>query len=77
MSNYDTEFYPQLPNIDGREEFERLLRGDVGVVSIGRPVIFRRMLDSHCACWDEKTGGPVAYCSYCRVEAHIKRVYVY
>src|SRR5581483_8525537 len=61
----DTEFYPTLPNISLRDEFERLLRGDVGVVGIGRPVILRRLTNDKCGCWDDKTGGPLYYCSYC------------
>ena len=37
----DGQFYPNVSNIDGREQFERLLRGDVGVSPIGRDVILR------------------------------------
>jgi hypothetical protein len=59
------EFYPTLPNIDLRAEFERLLNGDVGVVGIGRPVILRRLTNDKCECWDSGKGGPIAYCSYC------------
>jgi hypothetical protein len=62
---YLDNLYPQVPNIDGRDQFERLLRGDVGVIAIGRDAILRRMTDQNCACWDGVTGGPVAFCSYC------------
>lgn len=60
-----SDFYPELSNIDGRAEFERILRGDVGVVGIGRPAIYRYLTDDHCACWDNVSGGPLAYCGYC------------
>jgi hypothetical protein len=59
------DFYPKLTNLDGRAEFERLLRGDIGLAPIGRQVILRRLTNEHCACWDEKSGGPIAFCSYC------------
>ena len=41
MGIFDGDFYPNLANIDGRAEFERLLRGDVGIAPIGRPVRLR------------------------------------
>jgi hypothetical protein len=68
--SYMDEFFPVLSNIDGRNEFERLIYGDVGVVRIGRPVILRRLSNRHCACWDGLTGGPVNYCSYCKGEGY-------
>ncbi len=67
---YLDEMYPSTPNIDGRGEFERLLRGDIGVVRIGRDVILRRVSNVHCACWDGLTGGPIACCSYCNGEGY-------
>lgn len=48
MPFYDESFYPSVPNIDGRAEFERLLRGDVGLPRIGRPVLLRLLTDTHC-----------------------------
>jgi hypothetical protein len=49
---YLDSLYPQVPNIDGRDQFERLLRGDVGVIAIGRDAILRRMTDqSRAARW--------------------------
>src|ERR1035437_2634111 len=68
--SYMDEFFPVLSNIDGRNEFERLIYGDVGVVRIGRPVILRRLSNCHCACWDGVTGGPISYCSYCKGEGY-------
>lgn len=67
---YLDNLYPVLANIDGREEFEKTLYGDVGSPGIGRPFILRRLSDVHCACWDALTGGPIAYCSYCNGEGY-------
>jgi hypothetical protein len=36
MEDYEGSFYPTVSNIDGRDEFERLLRGDVMLPGIGR-----------------------------------------
>jgi hypothetical protein len=43
VEDYRDVFYPTVSNIDGREQFELLLRGDVGMPAIGRKAILRRM----------------------------------
>lgn len=48
MEDYQDSFYPTMPNIDGRDEFERLLRGDIGLPGIGRTAILRRVTDTQC-----------------------------
>ncbi len=65
MEDFRDAFYPTVSNIDGREQFELLLHGDIGTPPIGRKAILRRMTDTPCACWDGVTGGPVYYCAYC------------
>jgi hypothetical protein len=43
VEDYRDAFYPTVSNIDGREQFELLLRGDIGLPAIGRKAILRRM----------------------------------
>jgi hypothetical protein len=70
MDDFRDSFYPTIANIDGRDQFERLLRGDIGLPAIGRQAILRRMTNTPCACWDGVTGGPIYYCSYCQGEGY-------
>lgn len=66
------EFYPQMSNIDLREEMHSILFGSHELVPNGRPLLVRELSDEHCpVCWDEQTGGPkLAHCDYCDGEGY-------
>lgn len=65
------ELYPDLPNIDLREELAALLYGRVDVIAQGRPFILRRIADAKCVCFDTTTGGSkTPNCRYCGGEAY-------
>lgn len=56
---------------DLREEFAALLLGSFDEPGIGRPVIYRKLSDTNCSCWDGLTGSPDPNCKYCQGEGYL------
>lgn len=60
-----TNYYPEMSNFDLREEFEQMIMGSFEAPGIGRPVVYRKLSDINCKCWDGLTGSPDPNCIYC------------
>ena len=75
VNNNAMKFFPDLQNIDMREELAAILYGREDVTQQGRLVIHRRILDETCpACWDPNTmGSRRPNCSYCQGESRMFR----
>lgn len=63
-----TQYYQDPQGFDLREEMTNTLHGDYQHPGIGRPVMVRRLTDTHCVCWDGLTGSPLPSCKYCQGE---------
>jgi hypothetical protein len=64
------DFYQQTQGYDLRDELAEMLHGGYQTVPIGRPVILRKISDTHCACWNELTGSPDPSCRACQGEGY-------
>jgi hypothetical protein len=65
------DLYPEMTNIDLREEFHAILYGRVDLLPQGRPMIIRKMTDTKCVCFDATSGGSkTPFCRYCGGEAY-------
>lgn len=64
------DFYPQISNVDFREEFSAVLRGRIDIVAQGREVLFRFLTDTPCICYNTQTGSGTLGCSYCQGEGY-------
>lgn len=63
--------YPDMHNIDLRDEMHALLFGRADFMAQGRPFILRVMTDTRCVCWDEVSGGSkYPNCRYCGGETY-------
>jgi hypothetical protein len=61
-------FYPEMMAFDLREEFEWMLLGNFEEPGVGRPILYRKLTDIFCLCWDGLTGSPDPNCVYCQGE---------
>jgi hypothetical protein len=64
------DFYPNLSSVDLRDEMHGLLFGTPDQPPQGIPVILRLLSDTHCACWDQTSGGSRGHCPYCQGEGY-------
>lgn len=65
------ELYPDLTNIDLREELAAILYGRVDIIAQGRGFILRQLTDAKCVCWDTTSGGSkTPNCRYCDGEGY-------
>lgn len=65
------DLWPDMLNIDLREELHALLFGRVDLIAQGRPFVLRQMTDTQCICFDPATGGcKTPNCRYCKGEAY-------
>lgn len=65
------DFYPDMTNIDLREEMHALLFGRVDLLPQGRPFVLRKLTDTKCVCWDATSGGSkTPNCRYCGGEGY-------
>lgn len=81
MSNW--EYFPDnLVGVDLRDHLNTFLYGGLGEPPKGRPVIFRKMTDTPCVCFNTKTDSGNPHCRYCQGEGYqfheekVDRVYI-
>jgi hypothetical protein len=65
------DMYPEMTAIDLREWFDRIMQGDFEEAGIGRPVIYRKLSNTKCQCFDANQGSPDPNCVYCNGEGYL------
>lgn len=71
ISQFNGSFYPEMTTFDLRKEFSDLLLGTFEEPGIGRPVIYRKLSNTTCACFDKLNGSPDPNCTYCQGEGYL------
>jgi len=65
------DMYPEMEAFDMREQFDYIMNGTYEEPGIARGIIYRKLSNTQCKCYQQLGGSPDPNCTYCLGEGYL------